>query len=63
MKNKNGGRVNYGTPQTGKNAASRSASGRRCEVSGCPTVLSTYNDATTCWLHSPGNPRHALARS
>jgi hypothetical protein len=27
--------------------------GRRCSHPGCETWLSTYNRATTCWLHSP----------
>jgi hypothetical protein len=53
--------VRYGPPDTGKKAASRSMSGRHCEVMGCVTLLSTYNAATTCWLHSAPSYRHALA--
>jgi hypothetical protein len=53
--------VQYGTPGTGKDAASRPQAGRHCEVGGCTTVLSTYNTATTCWLHSSPTQRHALA--
>jgi hypothetical protein len=53
--------VRYGPPAAGKDASSRSRTGRRCEVAGCVTVLSTYNSATTCWLHSSATLRHALA--
>jgi hypothetical protein len=44
--------VQFGTPQRGKEAAARPIRGRRCEYPGCPTVLSTYNSATTCWFHT-----------
>ena len=27
--------------------------GRECSHPGCDTRLSTYNRATTCWVHSP----------
>jgi hypothetical protein len=43
--------VEYGAPLAGKSTA-RGARGRPCEHPGCTTVLSTYNAATTCWLHS-----------
>jgi len=29
---------------------------RRCEDPGCETVLSAYNDGSTCWQHSPTRP-------
>jgi hypothetical protein len=61
MNRTNGAGVRYGPPATGKSAASRAEAGRRCAVAGCQTVLSTYNDATTCWLHSSPTHRHALA--
>jgi hypothetical protein len=61
MNRTNSADVRYGTPNTGKSAASRAEAGRRCEMLGCETVLSTYNSATTCWLHSAPAPRHALA--
>lgn len=61
MKRANSAGVRYGPPGTGKGAASRAKAGRRCEVAGCETVLSTYNAASTCWLHSAPTPRHALA--
>ena len=61
MNRANSATVQYGTPGSGKDAASRPQAGRRCEATGCTTVLSTYNAATTCWLHSAPNPRHALA--
>ena len=57
----NSAHVQFGTPMPGKSADRRAKSGRRCEVDGCGTVLSTYNSATTCWLHSAPAPRHALA--
>lgn len=53
--------VRYGPPDTGRSAAARAQSGRQCEVAGCLTVLSTYNAALTCWLHSAPAFRHALA--
>ncbi len=61
MNRTNSATVRYGTPNTGKGAASRSKAGRRCAEPGCETVLSTYNSATTCWLHSSPTQRHALA--
>ncbi len=62
MATTNGGKVFFGPPERGKDAGSRAPTGRRCEVPGCTTVLSIYNDATTCWLHSSPSLRHALAR-
>lgn len=61
MNRTNSADVRYGTPNTGKSAASRSKAGRRCAEPTCDTVLSTYNSATTCWLHSAPTQRHALA--
>jgi hypothetical protein len=61
MNRTNSADVRYGTPATGKSALSRAQAGRRCEFPGCETVLSTYNAATTCWLHSSPTQRHALA--
>jgi hypothetical protein len=55
-------RVQFGTPDRGKGASSRASSGRRCEVPGCTTVLSTYNFSPTCWLHSAPSHRHPLSR-
>jgi hypothetical protein len=51
----------YGTPTVPRK--SRPPKGRTCEQPGCNTVLSTYNAKTTCWLHTNGEYRHALARS
>jgi hypothetical protein len=31
--------------------------GRRCEIPGCTTVLSRYNDAARCWSHANDGPR------
>jgi hypothetical protein len=61
MNRTNSAEVRYGPPAKGKEAASRARTGRQCEVAGCGTVLSTYNSATTCWLHSSPTHRHALA--
>lgn len=44
--------VHFGSPQRGKQIASK-PSGRLCVMSGCETILSTYNHAVTCSLHSP----------
>ena len=43
--------IEYGTP-TAKGRAQRAATGRLCAQAGCSTVLSTYNQATACWLHT-----------
>jgi len=61
MNRGNGDGVHFGTPATGKGAMSRAEAGRHCEVAGCGTVLSTYNSASTCWLHSSPTQRHPLA--
>jgi hypothetical protein len=29
---------------------------RRCEEPSCDTLLSAYNQGTTCWQHSPSRP-------
>jgi hypothetical protein len=60
MNRANTAEVRYGPP-TGKGAKTRAEAGRRCEVITCDTVLSTYNSAPTCWLHSTPTHRHALA--
>ena len=62
MNRTNSAEVRYGAPSASKQAASRAKAGRRCEVASCGTVLSTYNAATTCWLHSSPTHRHALER-
>jgi hypothetical protein len=50
----------YGTPTT-KGGPARSTEGRRCESPGCGTILSVYNTATMCYLHTTSSPRHPLA--
>jgi hypothetical protein len=50
----------YGSPTPTK--VGRPPKGRTCEHAGCTTVLSTYNASPTCWLHTTGEYRHALAR-
>jgi hypothetical protein len=39
----------------------RGSSGRRCSAPACPTVISIYNDADRCWLHSDPARRPPLA--
>ena len=56
------GRVQFGPPGKGKEAAARPARGRTCLADGCSTVLSTYNDSEMCWLHSPPSYRKSLSR-
>jgi hypothetical protein len=63
MASTSGKDVQFGTPIRGKEAASRPSTGRTCEEPGCPTVLSTYNTDTRCWLHTVASYRHPLARS
>jgi hypothetical protein len=48
----NSAKVPYGTPERGKELASRAPKGRLCAAPGCATVLSTYNRSQTCFLHS-----------
>ena len=59
---KTSGGVEYGAPLSGK-AHAQGARGRMCEAPGCTTVLSTYNAATTCWLHSQPARRRPLDRT
>ena len=58
MTRANASGVRYGSPDTGKGAQSQR--GRHCSEPGCVTVLSTYNQETTCWLHSVPVHRHPL---
>lgn len=55
------GRVQYGTPDRGKQKSSGTAK-TLCTAVGCTTVLSVYNSATTCYLHSEPTYRHPLQR-
>lgn len=43
--------IQYGMPIE-KSAKARAAKGRVCSDPGCKTVLSTYNAAPTCSIHS-----------
>jgi hypothetical protein len=61
MNRSNSSNVQYGAPGTGKQAVRRERAGRRCEVPTCMTVLSTYNAAETCWLHTTATRKHPLA--
>jgi hypothetical protein len=60
MAKANDGKVQFGPPGRGKDAASRAITGRHCDYPGCATVLSTYNASSTCWLHTGPATRHAL---
>lgn len=53
--------VQYGTP-LGRASKAKAARGRLCDVPGCTTVLSIYNDATSCWPHLKDVPRPPLHR-
>ena len=61
MNGSNNGSVQYGSPTAAKQASKRPRAGRRCEIPGCVTLLSTYNASTTCWLHTTATRRHPLA--
>ncbi|HEX3301136.1 MAG TPA: hypothetical protein VHW68_13650 [Actinomycetota bacterium] len=63
MNRSNSSSVQYGVPQTGKQALRREPAGRRCAFPACETVLSTYNTSPTCWVHTTATPRHPLAPS
>jgi hypothetical protein len=54
--------VQLGTPTRAKGQPVRAERGRLCDAVGCSTVLSTYNAATTCWLHARPEYRHPLHR-
>lgn len=56
-----GGTV-FGTPDRGKDSPTRTQAGRRCAEPGCPTVLSTYNQSRTCYLHTAPSLRTPLQR-
>ena len=51
--------VEYGSPLAGKGVLQNTRN-RLCEHPGCTTVLSTYNSATTCWLHAQPQLRRPL---
>jgi hypothetical protein len=53
-------RTHFGPPARGKGAASRAAIGRTCAEPTCSTVLSVYNSASTCWMHTGPATRHPL---
>jgi len=54
------GGTQVGAPIRGKEASSRAARGRVCAHEGCATILSTYNSATECSVHTQPLYRHAL---
>jgi hypothetical protein len=54
--------VQFGSPNRGKELTARQARGRPCDYPGCMTVLSTYNESSTCWLHTTPSYRHPLYR-
>jgi hypothetical protein len=39
----------------------RGSRGRRCLEAGCSTLISIYNEADRCWLHSAPETRPPLA--
>jgi hypothetical protein len=41
----------------------RNRSQRVCRVSGCDTILSTYNSSGVCWLHTEPRPQPSYART
>lgn len=58
----NADNVRFGAPDRGKGASSRAIKGRLCAEPGCATVLSTYNRADRCFLHTEPPHRHPLYR-
>ena len=63
MARASGSDVMFGTPERGKDLASRAPQGRPCAEPGCTTVLSTYNESPTCFLHTKPAYRHPLQRN
>ena len=57
------GGAQIGAPQRGKESSTRAARGRICTREGCATMLSTYNRATECSIHTEPSFRHALYHS
>jgi hypothetical protein len=53
-------RTQFGPPVRGKGAATRAEAGRTCAEPTCSTVLSVYNAAPTCWMHTGAATRHPL---
>ena len=62
MINSASGSSRSGSPDAVKAERLRPPKGRRCEEPGCDTVLSTYNAADRCYLHTAPSLRHALYR-
>jgi hypothetical protein len=56
-------RANFGAPTRGKDSPTQAGSGRACSWMGCTTILSTYNTATSCWLHTQPSMRPPLSRT
>jgi hypothetical protein len=47
------GRTAYGPPiRDQQSRASKASAIRMCDEPGCSTVLSRYNDDSSCWLHA-----------
>jgi hypothetical protein len=44
-------------------ASRRYSAGRVCGHNGCTTILSIYNQAGTCYLHTPSKPPRLRGRS
>ena len=51
----------FGTPSRGHEASTRPTHGRVCAKPGCTTILSTYNSASVCWLHTEPSRRPPLS--
>lgn len=49
------------TSASGAKPIARGTTGRACLEPGCTTVISVYNTADRCWLHTHGERRPPLA--
>jgi hypothetical protein len=50
------------TGPRGRVRVDRFAARRVCVFDGCPTVLSFYNPADRCWMHTEPRPKISLGR-
>jgi hypothetical protein len=50
--NATAGDTAFGPPIHDRSSAASATRDRRCDEPGCSTLLSRYNDDTSCWLHA-----------
>jgi hypothetical protein len=53
--------TSFGAPTRSKDSPTQAGRGRACSFEGCTTILSTYNTAASCWLHTQPSMRPPLS--